>query len=291
MTSLGTLIGWFFYGFVRYIIFWIPLLTPPSVDRSPPWQWFRYSDWGDWFHRDDNRGGPDEFWLQTWFRMIFGEALLLAVDEAKPYVRRVRDALRGLIGNIRSQFGSVSGWLSWLEQLFGYPLPWWASTVNRGLSWLRGKLPASIREGWRSWDQLFDAVAEGVRNWVRGVYDHFRNLAQDAWSWAFNHGEMLLRWYWRVEAWVQNFRADPYGVIVGYLGWYWDWLRDFVHNARARVLGYLGPDVHKLLLFGQNAAIFYYNLWSRGWRVLSEFVDDPLGFLYERAERMLIDRW
>lgn len=291
MTSLGTLIGWFFYGFIRYVIFWVPLLTPPSVDRSPPWQWFRYGDWGDWFHSDDNRGGPDEFWLQTWFRMVFGEALLLAVDEAKPYVRRIRDALRDLIGGIRSQFGSVSGWLGWLEALFGYPLPWWSSTVNRGLSWLRGKLPASIREGWRSWDQLFDGIASGVRAWVASVYDHFRNLAQDAWSWAFNQGEMLLRWYWHVESWIQQFKNNPYGTITGYLGWNWDWLHDFVYNARARILSYLGSDIHKLLLFGQNAAIFYYNLWSRGWRVLSEFVDDPMGFLYERAERMLIDRW
>lgn len=291
MTSIGTLLGWFIYGFIRYVIFWIPLLTPPSVDRSPPWQWFRYAGWSEWLHRDDNNGGPDETWLQTWFRMIFGEALLLAVDEAKPYVRRIRDALRDLIGSIRSQFGSVSGWLNWLEALLGYPLPWWASTVNRGLLWLRGKLPAGIREAWQTWDSIFDGIAEGVRAWVRGVYDHFRVLASNTWDWVLQKGRAVFYWYGQVSDFVNNFRSNPYGMLVAWLGTAWNWLLGFYHNGRGQVLAWLGPDIHKLLLFGRDASTFYYNLWSRGWRTLSEFVDEPLNYLYRKIERMLIDRW
>lgn len=291
MPNIALLVDWYFYGFIRYVIYWIPLLTPPSVNRAMPWQWLKYSSIWTWLQKGANKGGPTEAWLQDWFRMAFGESLLLTEFVAQPYVDRVKATLLAVIGIVSSNFGSLSRWIGQIQDWLGLPLPWWSSTVHDGLSWLRAKLPQGIRDAWQTWDAIFDGIADGVRAWVRGVYDHFRKLASDAWNWAFNQGEMLLRWYNHVRGWIDAFRSDPYGTIAGLLGSAWWWLLDFRNRGRAYILYWLGPDIYKALTFARDCSTFYYNLWARGWRVLSDLIDDPVDYLYTRIEQMFVDRW
>lgn len=291
MTTLGTLIGWFFYGTIRYIIFWIPLLTPPAVTRSIPWQWWRYNTWSEWRHNDDNNGGPDEVWLQAWFRMIFTEALILTEMTVRPYIDGIKDRLRGLIGAIKTGYSSMSGWVDWLERLFGLPLPWWSTTLNRGLRWLRLKLPPGIREAWRTWDQIWEGIKTDVKNWVHNAYDAFRTKAASAWNWVTDKGASLQRWRNRVAGWIDAFRNDPYGKITSWLGGAWHWLLTFRNNPVGIIIAWLGNTWQLLSTFARDCLIFYYNLWSIGWRVLGEFCSDPLGYLYRKAEEALIERW
>lgn len=289
--TIGQVVGWWFYGIIRYIVFWIPYVTPPPVDRSIPWQWWRYHGWSDWRHRDDNNGGPDEWWIQCWFDMVYGEALILTQIAAEPYVDSAKAWLRDLIGYIKSGWDSLGSWVDWLERLFGLPLPWWSTTLDRGLRWLRLKFPSSIREGWRTWEQIWDGLKEDVRNWVQATYDFFRDLAQNAWNWVTNTGIAIQAWRDRVAGWIDNFRNDPYGTVTSWLGDTWSWLANFRNYAWSIVRSYLGPNLDKLLTFGRDCCTFYYNLWSIGWRTLGEFCDDPLDYLYRKAEEALIDRW
>lgn len=291
MVSLGTLIDWFFYGFIRYVMFWIPFVTPFSVDRSVPGNWWAYSGYSDWLHKDDNDGGPDEHWLQCWFRMVFGEALDTAVESVRPVVRKLEDRVLGWIGGVPGRFPSLAHWIDNLEKLLGRYVPSWAGTVARGLEWLRDRLPVGIRQGWQSWRGLFDNILTDARSWVRGYVDAFREFADLAWGWVRGAGQALDDWRYRVGGWIDSFRNDPRGYVTGLLGGAWDWLAGFRDRGRDQVLEWLGPDIHTLLNFGRECARFYFNLWSLGWRELGEFVGDPRAYLMDRLERALSDRW
>lgn len=291
MPSLGLLIDWFFYGFIRYVVYWIPLLTPPSVNRAMPWQWLKYNSFWIWLQKGLNKGGPTESWLQGWFSMTFGESLLLAEITAQPYVDRIKEVLESAIGSVASGFGSLSLWIGRVQGWLGLPLPWWSSTVHAGLSWLRAKLPQGIRDAWQTWDGIFDGIKSYARDWVTARYEQAKQWARTAFDWAVNAGQSLINWRNRVAGWIDAFRANPYGTISSYLGFAWGWLHNFRNNGRAIVLGWLGSDIYKLLLFGRDCVSFYYNLWARGWRVLSDLIDDPVEYLYTRIERMLVDRW
>lgn len=291
MTDLWTLIDWFFYGLIRYVLFWIPLVTPFRVNRVIPSAWWRYNSLRDWFHRDDNNGGPDEHWIQCWFRMVFGEAFALAVENASSLVDSLESRVLDWIGGFPAQFLSLGGWIDYLKALIGDYIPWWAETVVGGLTWLRDRLPEGIKYGWQSWDDWIDGIKVAIRIWVRDFVAYFHDLAVSAWNWVQGAGEALKSWRDHVSGWIDGVRADPYGFVVGQLGDSWAWLRDFRDRGRDQVLAWLGPDIHSLLVFGRDCVGFYYSLWSAGWQDLGEFAQDPRGYLMDRLERAIIDRW
>lgn len=291
MTDLWTLIDWFFYGLIRYVLFWIPLVTPFGVNRVIPSAWWRYNNLGDWYHRNDNNGGPDEHWIQCWFRMVFGEALALAVERASSLVGSLESRVLEWIGGFPAHFLSLGGWIDYLRGFVGEHLPWWADNVVAGLDWLRDRLPPDIRYGWRSWFELFRGIKDDVRVWVESYVAYFHDLAVLAWSWVADNGGVLDRWRDHVAGWISGVRADPYGFVVGQLGDSWSWLRGFRDRGREQVLDWLGPDIHSLLAFGRDCVGFYYNLWSVGWEELGEFAQDPRHYLMDRLEQAVIDRW
>ena len=291
MPGIWEILGWAFYGAIRYVMFWIPLVTPFSVDIGMPSSWWRYNGWSDWEHKDDNKGGPDEHWLNSWFEMVFGEYKRLIIHEAESLVSSARQYILGLIGGIQAGVGSLGGWLQKLDDWIGGYIPDWAGTLSGGLNWLRVHLPEEIRYGWQSWTGLWASIRETVKTWARDRYDWFRGLAQWAAEWATSTGASLAVWRDQVAGWIAAFRADPYGYIVGRLGSAWFWLLGFRDRGREQVLAWLGPDIHNILTFGRDCVVFYYNLWSRGWAELGEFVDDPRAWLMDRLEKATVDRW
>lgn len=291
MPSIWEILGWAFYGAIRYVLFWIPLVTPFRVDIGIPASWWRYNGWSDWEHRDDNNGGPDEHWLNSWFEMVIGEFKRLIIHEADEALSAAKRYLLGLIGGVQAGLGSIGGWAQKLDDWIGGYVPGWAGTISGGLNWLRVRLPEAIRYGWDSWAGIFASIRQTVYDWVRARYDAFRDLAHRAWSWVLGDGSLLKRWYDRAAGWIDAFRVNPYGYITGLLGGAWSWLLAFRDRGREIVLGWLGPDMPPLLTFARDCVTFYYNLWALGWRELGEFVSDPLGYLYDRAERILVDRW
>lgn len=291
MPSIWEILGWLFYGAVRYVMLWIPLVTPFRVDIGIPASWWRYSSWSDWTHKDDNNGGPDEHWLNCWFSMAIGEFKRMIVKEAKVLVSSARQYLLGLIGGIQAGLGSLGGWAQKLDDWIGGYVPGWAGTVSSGLNWLRVRLPEGIRYGWETWSSIWQGIRQTVYDWARARYDGFRAVARQALDWVLGKGQVLCRWRDQVAGWIAAFQADPYGYIVGRLGSAWSWLLGFRARGREQMLAWLGPDIGSLLVFARDCVGFYYNLWSRGWRVLGEIVDDPREWLVDRLEQALIKRW
>lgn len=291
MTFISTILEWLFYGAVRYVLLWVPLVTPFRVDRSIPSPWWKYNGYGDWMHRDDNNGGPDEHWLQAWFRMAVGEFKLLVLDEAKPYVDAAKRALQTLVGYIRAGFPSMGGWVNWLQGAVGYVTPFFASNLGAAAVWLYDRFPAGIRQGWQSWSGLWENIKASVRSWARSQYDQAKVWAGNNLGWISGIGESLRWWRDRVAGWIDNVRGNPRGWIVGVLGSGIDWLLAFALSPVSLVLSWLGPEWPKLQTFARDCVPFFYNLWSAGWRTLSEFVRDPLHFMISRLEQAVMDRW
>lgn len=291
MPDFWTIVGYIFRFVLQYCLYWIPLLRTLPVGRDPPFSWWYYNTWWDWHGHIDSETRPDEHWIRQWGEMAFGSFKEHVLRAAEPYVNAARDWLYGLIGYVRSGYWSIGHWLSTVEGRLGTYLPWWTATIAAGLDWLRYKLPISIRDGWQSWTQLFDAIKATVWQWVLDRYEQARGWADSAIHWVWGTGAMLAHWYNRVVAWLDNFIANPYGAVTGWLGTAWSWLVGFWQNGRAVVLGWLGWEWPSLVTFARTCLAFYHNLWSIGWQVLGDFVADPLGFIYTRLEQAIKDRW
>lgn len=289
--SLWWVLSAILYGLVRYIFVLIPLVKAPRVYTDIPGPWWDYNDFMDWLHfvADDNH--PDEHWCRSWLEMAFGELARYATDKALPYIDQARNELRGLIGYIRSGFPSLGAWADWLQRAVGEVVPYFASNLSGCASWLYFRLPAEIRQGWRSWSDVWEWIRESVRAWARVRYDAARAWASDSIQWVRSTGDELRRWRDSVGHWIDNVRSDPYGWITGQLGPTWTWLLGFSARARATVIEWLGPDWPKLTTFARDCVSFYYNLWSSGWDTLGELVDDPRSFLMDRLETAILDRW
>jgi len=290
-TAIWTIVEWFLYGAVRYILYWVPALTPFSVGRPVPWQWFRYNDWWDWGHSDDNNGGPNEHWLNSWFEMCIGELKVLAVEEAKPYVDVAKVFLLGVIGGIRVGHTSMGSWVDLIQRSIGYYVPSWASSIVNGIEIVRNKLPSGIKLAWQTWDDLFETIRSRVRSWARDRYDFAKQRAFGAFDWIINFGDSLRGWRDHVSGWIDHVRNNSYGWVIAVLGGAWSWLVGFYQRPGGVIRGFLGPDWGKMVTFARECIDFYYGLWSRGWRVLGDFTEDPLGSLYVWAEQILTERW
>jgi len=290
-VTIWTILDWILYGLIRYVLSFISWIPTPTVDRGPPSEWYKYASYYQWYWHDDDGGRPTTAWCEQWLEMAFGELAEYAIDRARPYVDQAKNYLRGLIGYIRSGFPSLGSWTNWLQNAVGEAVPYFAANLAGCASWLYFRLPAEIRQGWRSWSDIWEWIRESVRVWARSRYDAATTWASRAWDWTLHTGAILRRWQERVEGWLDHVRHDPYGWIVGYLGWSWAWLLGFASNARDTVIGWLGPDWPRLVTFSRDCVSFYYNLWSAGWRVLGEFVTDPRSFLMDRLESAVLDRW
>lgn len=279
------------YGLVRYVLALIPLIKAPHVRIGPPAKWWDYNGWLDWLHFVADDGHPDEHWARSWLEMAFGELANYATDRARPYVDQVRGWLLGVIGYIKAGFGSMGSWVNWLQNAVGDAVPWFAANLTGAAFWLYFRFPAEIRQGWRSWADIWELIRESVRQWARARYDEARAWAYSAVQWVNTTGDQIRHWRDSVAGVIDQIRYNPYGWITGKLGSAWVWLVGFWGDARATVIGWLGPDWPKLVTFSRDCVSFYYNLWSAGWRVLGDFVSDPRGFVFDRLEQAILDRW
>ena len=291
MPTIWMILDWISYGLIRYVLSLVPLVRAPRVDRGPPASWWRYAGYWEWAQATADNGYPTESWARSWLGMAFGELQRVATDAARPYVEEARSYLRGLIGTIKSGFGSLGSWTNWLQVAIGAAVPWWTSDLSGGLNHLRGLLPDAIRNAWRSWDGIWENIKSEVRTWAHNQFDSAVGWARSARDWVSGVGDSLRRWRDTVSGWIDAFRANPYAFIAGVLGGAWSWLLGFYSHARETVIGWLGPDWVKLTTFARDCSVFYYNLWSLGWRTLSDFIADPVGFVGDRLEAYLLKKW
>ena len=289
--TIWRILDWILYGLIRYVLSFISWIPTPTVDRGPPSEWYKYASYYQWYWHDDDNGRPTTAWCEQWLEMAFGELAAYATEKARPYVDQARAYLLGVIGYIRSGYSSLGSWVNYLQNRIGEGTLSFASNLRNAASWLYFKLPYGVRAGWQSWDQIWDGIKSTVWGWVLARYDAARAWAWDAVNWVNSTGDQLRHWRDRVAGWIDQVRGDSYGWIVGRLGWAWSWLAGFASNGRDTVLGWLGPEWPGLVTFGRDCVAFYYNLWSKGWSSLGEFVDDPKSFVLDRLEQAVLERW
>ena len=289
--TIWTVLDWILYGLVRYILYLIPLVKAPRVDRTIPNEWWAYNSYADWRSREADGGYPDGEWCRSWLEMAFGELAKLATEQAKPYTDAIKSFLLGVIGYIPSRFASTGSWVNWLEDLTGGFAPFFAASLGAASVWLYDRFPGGIVQGWQSWSDIWENIKASVRSWARSQYDQARVWASDNVHWIWNVGESLRAWRDSVRGWIEHVQNDPRGWVLGLIGPGIDWLLAFALSPVSIVVSWLGPDWPKLQTFGRDCVSFYYDLWSAGWRTLGEFVNDPKGFLMDRLERAIMDRW
>ena len=267
--SFADVVRWMLFGFVQLVRERIPLIDPAPLYFNPPDWWWWWNGWADWYGHVDSRNVPDRAWCESWVRSCW---LLLErwIDWQINLARsQTEQAIRNFTGRALHNFATISAWVEdvWLK--VGVGRTWFASNLTEAVNWVAGKLPEGIKQGWQSWDSWLDGLGERVKQWVRTQYDNARAYAIGAYAWVLDRGEALSRWQDSVSGFLDSFRANPAGVVAAWLGDTWA----------------------RLATFSRSALQYYYNLWGRHATTLSEFLADPLGFLYDRVEDYLCNKW
>lgn len=291
MISFWTFCDWLFYGLIRAVLVWAPVVAAPRVERSIPSQWWSYNTWYDWYGHLDANDRPDEHWCRQWLEMTFGEFSAMIEGAAEDAWSAAIGVVRSLLGALRAGYSSFSHWIDVLHTKLGGILPYWTDSVVSGLGKLWTLIPVEIRVGLKSWTDWANGIAESVRQWVRDTYDYFASLANSAWNWVLSQGDRLRHWVDSVSGWIDGFKRDPYGTVTSWLGSAWVFLVAFFTAPVGYVLSWLGSDWSTLVDFRWGPLTWLSNLWSFYADLISEFCADPKSFIVDRLERAILDRW
>ena len=166
-------------------------------------------------------------------------------------------------------YASLSDWITAIRGRVGYWVPVWTNNLAEGLSTLYLKIPYNIRHNITSWYQIFDDIKRSVKDWAIARYDLAVSNLYVLWDWVQYTGSVLKAWYDDIGTWVTNLAA----------------------NFTAGVFGALGPVWWRLVTFDRDALQYYYNLWGTYRNMLSDFLSDPVGFIYDRVEDFLVRKW
>jgi len=267
--SFSECIGIWWHGKWQAVLLAIPLIKPEREGNKAP-AWFRHwvPDWLWAYWLDDDRR-PTTTWLY-WYDYAAHNTFLSWFNALAD--RAINDSLywvAGWTGKPKHGHYTLEGWLEAIRTRVGSWVPGWTTTLAVGLDALYWKLPVSIRGGYGSWSDLWDAIKDAVKDWARVRYDAFRVLAQAGWNWITGPGSRLSAFYDDTHTWITNFKENPAGVILGVLGGTWQ----------------------RLITFDQGALSYFYNLWGSYRQTLADLIADPLGFLYDRAEQYLVNKW
>lgn len=266
--SLWYIIQWFWYGFIQWIKFVVPepILSPDPVSSRPPsWYTEVMPEWA-WANCLDANRRPLSCWFENYRDAVFYQ-FGRWVEECGTWAKeKAQETVRAWIGWGRAGFSNLTDWSWWLERITGGFVPWFASNLADATIWLYRKLPPEIVNAWRSWSEIWNGIEANVRAWAHNTYDTFKNYALQARNWVLDQGNTLKSWWDNTHRWIDD-------------------LRD---NLAQRVTGVLGSAWIALVTFQRDCLAFWYNLWSRHGPRLAEFLDDPLMWLYSRAEDWII---
>lgn len=263
------IIGLWWHGLKQTILYYIPLLRPERESTLVP-TWFVASlpEWLWTYYLDSDRR-PTETWLynyryaanlvfQSWLESLKTTAISAAIT-----------IVWGWTGAVKYGYTTFSDWLTAIRTRVGTWVPYWTSSVASGLEFLYLKLPPSIRHSLSSWDEIFTNIKQSVKDWVIERYDQALSNLNTVWTWIQTIGVGLKNWFDDINVWLSGLRVNFAAVVFGVLGS--AWLR--------------------LLLFDKDALQYYYNLWGVYRSILAAFLDDPLGYLYDRIENFLVNKW
>jgi hypothetical protein len=267
--ALIDIASWTLHWIVQKILDIVPLVEPAPESSTPPSWWYKHYSYYDYVYALRTGNVPSSELCDRALRCLW---LVLGdwVEEVGKWSRdEARSWTRVITGFVPSRYSNLAAWSGFLESVTGGWVPNWTTSLASGLARLWYLLPQSVRDGAASWPSLFAQARDDAISYIRSLYDVFTQYAYGAYYYVLTTGEELKQWYNGAHTLLDEFRVNPAAFIVARLGDTWS----------------------RLSSFDRDALIFYYNLWSLYAKTLAEFLADPLGWLYSRAERFLVERW
>jgi len=269
--SLLTIAAWLIFWISQSVRRWVPdwIIRPEKVDRTPPTWWYSFSTWYHWWYCVDSDGTVRDCWYEN-YRDVVVEALISWIDEVADHAEdTAADFTRSITGYVQHGYASFEHWTNAIRNRVGTWVPSFATDLAGGLYATWRMLPAAVRVYGHTWQEIWDGLAEGFRGWVRNNYDGARALATISYEWIVSVGADLKVWYELNHADVDSFLYNPNA-----------WLHDR-----------LGSAWSQMFRVGQDFGSELYNLLSEHRQQIHDFFDDPLWWLYSRAEDFLCEQW
>jgi len=263
------ILGWWLDGLWRHVAATINFTWLLPKNESPPGFWYIYFSWWDWDWNTDDKGRVNSTITRNWmwacqrlWENWINEVGNIAQDLALT-------AVRGWTGYVIYGYVTFRQWIDAIAGRVGSWVPSFAYNLADACYRLWQWLPEDIRSGVASWYSKFLGWYDSVVAWAQSTYDQAKIWATSAWAWICATGASLKSW-WDTAHW---------------------WLDDFRQNAVARIVGWLGTTWARAVLFFAHAGTFWYDLWGSYAVEIGEFWDNPLMWLYDRAEDELCKRW
>jgi hypothetical protein len=278
------------HAIVQSILLWIPLLKPLVEMWIPPWWWQACYYNQHWQENLDAELRPTELFMDYYWQCIFSHVYFMASLLAMYFADEAQGLLFGFLGILHEAYLSFSEWIQAIADLVGELLPEWATSVMDALQVLWELLPEEIRDGLQTWAEFLEAAPEALQAWVEELVGQTIAWVIELWDWYIGLGQTITKWWTWAHDELNELLGDAYGWIVRALGEAWAFLIWFWGNPSAAVTTWLSPWWESLVTFASDCLDFWYNLWGSYADLLSEFLEDPLGYLWREGEGWLNER-
>ena len=288
--SLSDAIRGILRGILQYALYLIPLVKPLQESKTPPPWWYKLWGYWDWTGNLDSDNRPNQAFIEKYLHSHFAYLISNGVDIANALAQVAVAGIRHWLGYLPTRYSSFAAWISNHDFKIGFTLPSWAVSVVAGLWQLWEWIPEPIRNNWQSWGQLLNSIADVAIAWAKSRYEQARRDIAQILGWWLSIGYQVGRWYQAASGFLDRFRQDPRGVVLGILGTAWHFLVSFRQNPVQWVVSWLGPNWQLLTSFASGPLRFYFDLWARRKEMIFDFLSDPFEFLWKHGEDFLIKK-
>lgn len=277
---------------VKWLIFiLVPGLSPPYQSVHPP-SWFQYT-YKDQVWKDnlDSNNRPTLNFCKYYIRAVWNYFLHRIQGQWEDAIGGAQRVIMNGLGALRHGYGTYSDWIEGVFARVGQGALTWADDLLAAANRLYLWLPEGIRQGLHSWEDIFLYWYGQAKLWVVQQFGSALAAASNAWDWVVASGQAIKAWYEHVRTWVLDWAENAGERVWGLLGAAGRWLLSAWGDPWGTITGILGPAWSSLVSWADGPLNYYYNLWGSYATMLGEFLADPLGWLYDRAETELVRRW
>jgi hypothetical protein len=268
---------------------WIIQTDVQSIN-APSW-WYKFKTWEQWYYALDENRRPRTSWF-TAYADCAAQWLGYYVDEVGDWARdKALTLVRIFTGFVQFGYDTFERWINVIWSRVGSFVPFFADNLADAAIRLYNMLPFEVRQGLRTFAQLFSQLADDVKHWAELRYNDVRDWYNGARLTVEQWIGQVREWWLSAKDFLDDFRHNPYGRIRQWLGSAWDWLVSFWNDPFGTITRYLGETWTRLYNFARDCLSFWYNLWGSHASEIGAFWDNPLRWVYDRVEDFLISKW